>query len=116
VPWADVSSLLAERKEWLRNLVWSLECFIWADRLKRLERVRRAIETLRDDPPELIAGDYAELLPDRLEQRDEDAIAVAFETAPLAYVEDCWPLELTVRPGGETRRLGLLDFHAAWLE
>src|SRR5207247_4847076 len=65
-----------------------LECFVWADQLERLERLRRAIETLRDDPPELIAGDYVELLPELLEQRDEDALTVVFETASLAYVEE----------------------------
>jgi hypothetical protein len=125
-----------------------LECFVWADQLERLERLRQSIETLRDDPPELIAGDYVELLPDLLEHRDEHAITVVFQTASLGYVaeerraelygeiesagrrgalafltsafdpdvEDCWPLELTVWPGGETRRLAFLDFHGAWLE
>ncbi len=125
-----------------------LECFVWADQIERLERLRQAIETLRDDPPELIAGDYVELLPDLLEQRDEAAITVVFQTASLGYVaeerraelygeietagrhgalafltstfdpdvENCWPLELTVWPGGQTRRLAFLDFHGAWLE
>jgi hypothetical protein len=43
--------------------------------------------------------------------------ALAFLTSAFdPDVEDCWPLELTVWPGCETRRLAFLDFHGAWLE
>jgi hypothetical protein len=43
--------------------------------------------------------------------------ALAFLTSAFdPHVEDCWPLELTVWPGGETRRLAFIDFHDAWLE
>ncbi len=38
-----------------------LQSFVWADQTERLERLRRAIEILRADPPELITGDYVEL-------------------------------------------------------
>lgn len=125
-----------------------LECFVWADQAERIDRLRRAIEALRAAPPELIAGDYVDLLPGALADRDPEAMTVVFQTASLGYLsherrtqllaeieqagseaplafltaafdeelEGCWPLEVTVWPGGETRRLAHQDFHGAWLE
>jgi hypothetical protein len=127
-----------------------LECFVWADQLERLERLQKAIEVLRQNPPELIQGDYVELLPGMLAQRDDEALTVVFQTAsihylseerleqlhheieraglegPLAFLtsafdpdregEGCWPLDLTVWPGGGVRRVAYQDFHGAWLE
>lgn len=63
-----------------------LECFVWADQPERLERLHKAIELLRRDPPELIAGDYTELLPSLLARRREDAITVVFQTASTGYL------------------------------
>ena len=40
-----------------------LQAFVWADQAERLERLRRAIEEVRADPPELMRGDYVESLP-----------------------------------------------------
>jgi hypothetical protein len=39
-----------------------LEAFVWPDQTERIERLRAAIEIVRADPPELIAGDYVDLL------------------------------------------------------
>ena len=36
-----------------------LQAFVWADQADRLERLRRAIDVVRHDPPELIRGDPA---------------------------------------------------------
>jgi len=63
-----------------------LECFVWADQAERLERLRRAIEVVREHPPELIAGDYVELLPGLLAERDEAALTVVFQTASIVYL------------------------------
>jgi hypothetical protein len=125
-----------------------LECFVWADQMERIERLRRAVEAVRADPPELIQGDYVELLPRVLAKRDPEALTVVFQTASLGYLTDerrdrlyneieaggrkaplafltaafdeslegCWPLELTVWPRGEARRLAHQDFHGAWIE
>jgi hypothetical protein len=125
-----------------------LACFVWADQVERLERLRRAIDVLRESPPELTRGDYVQLLPGLLEDRNDDGLTVVFQTASLGYLseerrnqlhaaiehagregplafltaafdpelEGCWPLELTVWPGGEVRRLALQDFHGAWLD
>jgi hypothetical protein len=63
-----------------------LESFVWADQPARLERLRTAIELLRRDPPELIQGDYVELLPELLAARSGEAYTVVFETASTVYL------------------------------
>jgi hypothetical protein len=65
-----------------------LQCFVWADQTERLERLRRAIEVLRADPPELVQGDYVELLPEVLSQRDPDAQTIVFQIASTPYVAE----------------------------
>lgn len=51
-------------------------------------RLRRAIEVLREDPPELIRGDYLELLPGLLAERDDGALTVVFQTLSTVYLTD----------------------------
>lgn len=64
-----------------------LTSFVWADQWHRLERLRRAIEVARADPPELVRGDYVELLPQLLAERDTDALTVVFQTASTQYLD-----------------------------
>lgn len=63
-----------------------LQAFVWADQHVRLDRLRRAIEVLRGEPPELVQGDYVELLPEILERRDPAALTVVFQTASTMYL------------------------------
>lgn len=65
-----------------------LQSFVWADQAARLERLRRAIETLRADPPELLRGDYVESLPELLADRVPGAQLVVFQTASTMYLPD----------------------------
>ncbi len=65
-----------------------LQSFVWADQTERLERLRRAIETLRGDPPELLRGDYVESLPALLADRRPGAQLVVFQTASTMYLPD----------------------------
>jgi hypothetical protein len=65
-----------------------LKAFVWADQTDRLERLDLAIETLRDDPPQLVRGDFVELLPAVLADRAPDAVTVVFQTAALGYVDE----------------------------
>lgn len=51
-------------------------------------RLRRAADVLRRDPPELISGDYLELLPDLLGDRDDAALTVVFQTLSTVYLSD----------------------------
>jgi hypothetical protein len=63
-----------------------LHAFIWPGRVERAQRLRRAIAILRREPPTLVRGDYVELLPAVLAERDEDALTVVFQTASTGYI------------------------------
>jgi hypothetical protein len=65
-----------------------LASFVWADQSDRLDLLRRAIEALRVDAPELRRGDVVDLLPEALADRREDALTIVFQTAVLAYVDE----------------------------
>ena len=65
-----------------------LQAFVWADQGERLERVRRAIEIAREDPPELLEGDYVEVLPALLAARDLNALTVVFHSATTVYLRE----------------------------
>ncbi len=63
-----------------------LSSFVWADQWSRLERLRRAVEVVREDPPEIVRGDYVSVLPELLAARDPDALTVVFQTASTQYL------------------------------
>ncbi len=111
-----------------------LKSFVWADQAWRLELLDRAIDTLRADPPELVRGDAAELLPSLVDRGDpslpvlvwesavlgylpaereqlvRDAIREAGARRPVAFVE-------TSRPGDATRVYsGSAAYYGLWLE
>jgi hypothetical protein len=68
-----------------------LKSFVWADQTARLERLDRAIETLRDAPPTLDQDDAVERLPDLLAQRQPGALTVVFQTAVRSYLgQEAW--------------------------
>jgi hypothetical protein len=63
-----------------------LTCFVWPDQTTRLEQLKRAIAVVRADPPEVIRGDYVEMLPRLLAGRDDAALTVVFQTASTQYL------------------------------
>jgi hypothetical protein len=64
-----------------------LKSFVWGDQTARLHRLDQAIRALRDDPPELISGDAALVLPEILEgRRGSGALTVVWQTAVLSYL------------------------------
>jgi hypothetical protein len=119
-----------------------LQCFVWAGQDERFERLTRAIEAVRADPPELVRGDFAHELPNVLRDRP----TLVFETAAFPYVADetraavretlsragallafvtagrprgeeqGWGMRLETYPGGERTFVGHADFHGAWLD
>jgi hypothetical protein len=122
-----------------------LQAFVWADQTERLERLRRAIEVVRADPPYLMQGDYVEALPALLRGRREGAQLIVFQTAstmylargaveriqlalreaareePLVFIStgnapSGFSLDVQRFPDGRTTSLGILDFHGEWLE
>jgi hypothetical protein len=65
-----------------------LRSFVWADNRDRLERLERAIEVLRRDPPALVRGDFVELVPQYLRQRRDDALTVVLQIASAGYLDE----------------------------
>jgi hypothetical protein len=63
-----------------------LKSFVWADQTDRLERLDRAVATLRGEPPELERGDVVDRLPSLLAERLPGALTVVFQTAVRGYV------------------------------
>lgn len=65
-----------------------LRAFLWPGRDDRRNRLDAAVAALRaaDDRPELIRGDYVELLPALLADRPGDAVTVVFQTASTAFL------------------------------
>ncbi len=64
-----------------------LQAFVWPDQPGRLDRLRRAIDVVRHDPPELQRGDYVELLPELLQDRHAGAQLVIFQSASTQYLD-----------------------------
>ena len=65
---------------WLENLVWP-------EQDERRERLRRAVEVARADPPVLRRGDLFDHLPGLLEEAAPHGTPVVFHSAVIAYLE-----------------------------
>ncbi|MBD0330412.1 MAG: DUF2332 domain-containing protein [Thermoleophilia bacterium] len=78
----DLAPLDATSEEGLRTLL------AFRTDLGYRTRVRGAAAIVRAEPPELIAGDYVELLPDLLRDRDGSALTVVFQTLSTVYLAD----------------------------
>lgn len=65
-----------------------LRSFVWADNIDRLERLDRAIEVVRRDPPTLVQGDFVELLPEYLARRRPEALTVVMQIASAGYLDE----------------------------
>jgi hypothetical protein len=70
----------------------------------RRPRLLQAIEIARTEPPELIKGDYLDLLPELLAARDANALTVVVQTLSAIYltVEQRARLWATVEAAGRT--------------
>ncbi len=88
-----------------------LRCFVWAGQDERLERLDRAIDALRGDPPELVRGDFVELLPEVLAAQPADGLTVVFQTATWGYLDDDRrkQLRLTLEEAGDSRPLAFIS-------
>ncbi len=122
-----------------------LRSFVWAGQDDRMRRLDQAIEAVREEPPELVKGDYVEELPDVLAQ-PTDGLTVVFQTASFGYIGDegrarvrsvleevgrtrplafistgkprdgeDWGLRIVYWPGGEREFAGHADFHGSWI-
>jgi hypothetical protein len=89
-----------------------LEAFVWADQTERLERVRRAIEIVRADPPRLMEGDFVEALPALLAERHLDALTIVYDSASTVYLRDDERsrLDETIESAGREGSLAWVSF------
>ena len=89
-----------------------LEAFVWADQAERLERVRKAIEVVRADPPRLMEGDYVEILPALLANRDLDVLTVVFHSVSAVYLraDERTRVEETLAREGERGSLAHVSY------
>jgi len=122
-----------------------LESFVWAGQDERMRRLRAAIEAVKDDPPEIVAGDVAEVLPDVLASLPRDGLTIVFQTSlfeyippearasvratlegapgPLVFVASgsprgvsrAWGMRVH-RPGQGYAFVGHADYHGEWLD
>jgi len=74
-----------------------LEAFIWPGQPERIERLRRAIEIVREDPPELIEGDYVDLVSELV---GEETVVMTCVTT--MYLDDERYAELAAKLRGVT--------------
>ena len=65
-----------------------LRSFVWADNRDRLERLDKAIEVVRQEPPQLVRGNFVELVPEYLARRSDDALTVVMQIAAAGYLDD----------------------------
>jgi hypothetical protein len=122
-----------------------LKSFVWAGQPERLDRLDRAIDAQRVDPPELVRGDVADALPRVLERLPSGGVTLVFQTAVFGYLSeeararvrdvlDAPGRELVFvssgRPRGDPRAWGVrihrpararefvghADYHGAWLD
>lgn len=122
-----------------------LRSFVWAGQEERLERLDRAIEALRAEPPELVHGDVADALPGVLERLPAGGVTLVFQTSVFEYLTEeararvrelldsavrelvfvssgrprgeprSWGMRI-YRPGGGREFAGHADYHGAWLD
>ena len=89
-----------------------LEAFVWADQASRVERVRRAVEIARANPPELLEGDYVEILPALLGGRDLAALTVVFDSASTVYLgeDERAELQAAIERAGKRGSLAWISY------
>jgi hypothetical protein len=66
-----------------------LHSFLWPGPTERATRLDAAIATFLESPsrPELLQGDYVDVLPELLARRASDALTVVFQTASTGYLD-----------------------------
>jgi hypothetical protein len=91
-----------------------LHAFLWPGRVERAQRLKAAIGILRREPPTLVRGDYVELLPSVLAERDDEALTVVFQTASTGYIgrERRAELRALLEEAGRDRPLGWISTRA----
>jgi hypothetical protein len=61
---------------------------VWPEQINRRERLVGAIIIARQDPPQLVAGNFLDLLPTQIHAASEHGQVVVFHSAVIAYLND----------------------------
>jgi hypothetical protein len=88
-----------------------LRSFIWPEQVDRQERLERAIEVVRADPPRILRGDYLELLGPLLDERSGEALTVVYQTASFSHLssEQRQSIERVLEQAGERGPLAFIS-------
>jgi hypothetical protein len=88
-----------------------LRSFVWAGQDERMRRLEQAIEGVREDPPELVRGDYVEALPEVLAAQPADVLTIVFQTASFGYIGDEGRARVrsVLEEAGQTRPLAFIS-------
>lgn len=70
------------------SVLW-LRALLWPEHIERAERLQRAVQVARSEPPQLLAGDGVELLSNVLAAASPDAVPCIYHTFTLYQ----WPRE-----------------------
>ena len=65
-----------------------MKSYVWADQSWRLELLDEAIASFRKNPPSIIRGDVADVLPEILAQRRRGSLTLVWQTAVLGYLPE----------------------------
>jgi hypothetical protein len=90
-----------------------LRSFLWPGLEDRVRRLDAAVGVVRaePEPPELIRGDYVDLLPGLLAERPDDAVTIVFQTASTGYL----PADAAARLRGSLNAAGEDGRPLAWV-
>jgi hypothetical protein len=89
-----------------------LQAFVWPDQAARLERVSRAIDVARENPPVILEGDYVDFLPGLLADRDRNVLTVVFHSASTLYLrrEERADLQAAIERAGANGSLAWISY------
>ncbi len=122
-----------------------LKSFIWPGQEERFARLDAAVAALRADPPPIVRGELADVLPEVLAGLPRDGLTLVFQTSVFEYLsaeararvrelldtadrelvfvasgsprgeERVWGMRIH-RPGREREFVGHADYHGTWLD
>jgi hypothetical protein len=83
---SDWTGIGRDTAEVYRAMAERLAALIWPEQTERAERLDRALDIVRDDPPRLETGDLLRDVPALVADAPAGATIVVFHSAVLAYL------------------------------
>ena len=92
-----------------------VNALIWPDQLHRIELFRAAVALARTEPPQVIAGDGLELVPQIIESGPRDALPCVFHSHAIYLMNNEWRERFAARLAELGRRRDLARISLEWL-